>query len=288
MTERASQVRSGSSLRSGAGVTAAISWIAPGIVWLLTFLGIPSVLLLALAFATRGSYGEILWTPTLHNFKKLAGFGIFGWSSDYLWILWRTVWLATITTLACIVLAYPMALFVAARETHWRSFWLIVLMIPFCTNLVVRTYGWQLVFSLVGKSAIYPGPVAVYIGMISSNLSFAVLPIYTSVERIDWSIAEAARDLYGSRWTVFRHGILPQTIPGLAVAAIITFIPCLGMFVVPDLLGGGRYLLLGNLIQQQFGPSRDFPFGAALSFTLIVATLVALRLYRRPAEETGL
>ena len=280
--------RSGSSIRSDIGVAAAIGWIAPGILWLLLFLGIPSVLLVALAFATRGSYGEILWTPTFHNFKKLAGFGIFGWSSDYLWIILRTILIASETTLACIVLAYPIALFVAARTPRWRSFWLIVLMIPFCTNLVVRTYGWQLVFSFVGKSAIYPGPFAVYIGMISSNLSFAVLPIYTSVERIDWSIAEAARDLYGSRWTVFRHGILPQTTPGLAVAAIITFIPCLGMFVVPDLLGGGRYLLLGNLIQQQFGPSRDFPFGAALSFTLIVATLIALRLYRREAQEAGL
>jgi spermidine/putrescine transport system permease protein len=98
------------------------------------------------------------------------------------------------------------------------------------------------------------------------------------------------RDLYGSRWAVFRHGILPQTKPGLIVAAIITFIPALGMFVVPDLLGGGRYLLLGNVIQQQFGPSRDFPFGAALSFSLIVATLIAMRLYRNTegvADERG-
>jgi spermidine/putrescine transport system permease protein len=259
-------------------------WALPGLLWLILFLALPSLLLLALAFATRGSYGEILWEPTLRNFKRLAGFGVFGWSPDYLWILWRTVWLAAVTTAACIVLAYPIALFVASRSPRRRAFWLVVLMIPFCTNLVVRTYGWQLIF----PRAIYPGPIAVYIGMISTNLSFAVLPIYTSVERIDWSIVNAVRDLYGSRWTVFRHGILPQTWPGLAVAAIITFIPCLGMFVVPDLLGGGRYLLLGNLIQQQFGPSRDFPFGAALSFTLILATLLALRLYRRPAKEGGL
>ena len=111
--------------------------------------------------------------------------GIFGWSADYLWTLWRTVWLALVTTAACLALAYPIALFVAARPRHWRAFWLIVLMIPFCTNLVVRTYGWQLLFSPHWARAIYPGPIAVYVGMISTNLSFAVLPIYTSVERID-------------------------------------------------------------------------------------------------------
>ncbi len=259
------------------------AWIAPGVLWLLLFLAIPSLLLLALAFATRDPYGQILWQPTLANFRKLAGFGTFGWAPDYLWIAWHTILIALVTTLACIVLAYPIALFVAARARHWRAFWLAVLMIPFCTNLVVRAYGWQLIL----PKSIYPGPIAVYLGMISTNLSFAVLPIYTSVERLDWSIAEAVRDLYGSRWAVFRHGILPQTKPGLIVAAIVTFVPCLGMFVVSDLLGGGRYDLIGNVIQRQFMSSRDFPFGAALSFTLIVATLIALRLHRRPAEESG-
>jgi spermidine/putrescine transport system permease protein len=266
----------------------AIAWAGGGALWLLIFLAIPSLLLLAVSFATRGSYGQIVWTFTLRNFRKLAGFGTFGWSADILWTLARTAWLATVTTVACLALAYPIAFFVAARPRRSRAFWLVVLMIPFCTNLVVRTYGWQLLFALGPLNALYPGAVAVYVGMISANLSFAVLPIYTSVERLDWSLVEAARDLYGSRWTVFRHAILPQTRPGLAVAAIITFIPALGMFVVPDLLGGGRYLLLGNLIQQQFGPSRDFPFGAALSFALVIATLLVLRAFRRRAEEVGL
>jgi spermidine/putrescine transport system permease protein len=263
-------------------VLAGVAWIAPAMLWLLVFLAIPSLLLLALAFATRGPYAEILWQPTLRNFRKLAGFGILGWSADYLRIFGRTIWIATVTTAACIALAYPIALFVAARAPRWRAFWLAVLMIPFCTNLVVRAYGWQLIL----PASIYPGPIAVYLGMIGTNLSFAVLPIYTTVERLDWSIPEAVRDLYGSRWAVFRHGILPQTKPGLIVAAIITFIPCLGMFVVSDLLGGGRYDLIGNAIQRQFGPSRDFPFGAALSFALILATLLALRTYRK-AEGTA-
>jgi spermidine/putrescine transport system permease protein len=258
-----------------------------GTLWLLIFLGIPCGLLLALAFASRGSYGEIIWSPTWRNFRKLLGFGIFGWSADYLWIFWRTLWLALVTTAACILLAYPMAFFVANQSPRWRNFWLVVLMIPFCTNLVIRTYGWQLVFSITGGN-LYPGSFAVFVGMISSNLSFAILPLYTSVERLDWSIVDAAEDLYASRWAVFRHGILPQTRPGLVVATIVTFIPALGMFVVSDLLGGSKTMLIGNLIQQQFGPSRDFPFGAALSFTLMIATLIGLRFYQKRADEAGL
>ncbi|HEX8524327.1 MAG TPA: ABC transporter permease [Tepidisphaeraceae bacterium] len=260
---------------------------SPGVLWLLVFLAIPCLLLLALAFASRGSYGQIIWSPTWRNFRKLAGYGVFGWSADYLWILARTVWLALLTTILCILLAYPIAFFVARRSPRWRNFWLVLLMIPFCTNLVIRTYGWQLVFSILSPN-LYPGAIAVIIGMVSSNLSFAVLPLYTSVERIDWSIVDAAEDLYASRWSVFRHGILPQTRPGLVVAVIVTFIPALGTFVVPDLLGGSKTMLIGNLIQQQFGASRDFPFGAALSFTLMLATLIALGIYQRRAGEAGL
>jgi len=275
-----------------------MAWMSPGIGWLVLFLGVPCLLLVLLAFATRGAYGEILfygeyengvrrWLWTLDNVKKLAGFGMMGWSADYLWIFGRTIWLALVTTFACVLLAYPMAFFIALRERKWRTFWLVLIMIPFCTNLVIRTYGWELVFSML-PGQWFPSATAVYVGMISSNLSFAVLPLFTSVERLDWSIVEAAKDLYASRWGVFRHGILPQTMPGLVVAIVITFIPCLGMFVVSDLLGGGKYMLVGNLIQQQFGPSRDFPLGAAMSFALIVATLIGLKVYQRRGAEAGM
>jgi spermidine/putrescine transport system permease protein len=117
--------------------------------------------------------------------------------------------------------------------------------------------------------------------MVSSFLPFAALPLYTSVERLDWSLVEAARDLYASRWREFRHAILPQTLPGLTVAVILTFIPAMGMFVVPDLLGGARTMLVGNVIQQQFGASRDWPFGAMISLGLMALTLAGLFLLRR-------
>jgi spermidine/putrescine transport system permease protein len=141
---------------------------------------------------------------------------------------------------------------------------------------------------LIGRDdALYPGPLAVYIGMVTSYLPFTVLPIYTNIERMDWSIVESAQDLYASRWRIFAHAILPQTLPGLAVALILTFIPALGSFVVPDLLGGAKFMLLGNLIQQEFNAARDWPFGAAVSFGLMLLTLAGLFALRRADSKEG-
>jgi spermidine/putrescine transport system permease protein len=123
--------------------------------------------------------------------------------------------------------------------------------------------------------------------MISAMLPFAVLPLYTSVERIDWSVVEAARDLYGGAWRTFRHGVLSQTVPGLIAAVILTFIPCLGMFVVSDLLGGAKYMLVGNLIQQQFGAAADWPFGAMLGLGLVIASLLSLLVLLRWGSREG-
>ncbi|MBI1783626.1 ABC transporter permease, partial [Candidatus Sumerlaeota bacterium] len=159
-----------------------------------------------------------------------------------------------------------------------------------CTNMVIRTYAWQLILSnqlwparlaahlgwIPEGTSLYPSAFAVYLGMIANSLPFAVLPLYTSVERMDWSLAEAARDLYAGRRRVFLHAILPQTLPGLTTAIILTFIPALGIFVIPDLLGGSKYMLVGNLIQQQFGSSRDWPFGAAVSLGLMALTLAGM------------
>jgi len=125
-------------------------------------------------------------------------------------------------------------------------------------------------------SALFPSAFAVYMGMLSNSLPFAVLPLYTSIERIDWSIIEASQDLYASRTRTFFHAIVPQTLPGLVTATILTLIPAIGIFVVPDLLGGSKTMLIGNLIQQEFGPSRDWPFGAAVSFGLMFLTLIGL------------
>jgi spermidine/putrescine transport system permease protein len=132
---------------------------------------------------------------------------------------------------------------------------------------------------------LYPNAFAVYLGMVSMFLPFVTLPLYASVERLDWSLVEAAQDLYASRVRVFTQAILPQTMPGLSVGIILTFVPAMGMFVVPDLLGGAKYMLVGNLIQQQFGTSRDWPFGAAISMGLMALTMIGLQIYRRKGRE---
>ena len=269
--------------------------VSAGVAWLTLFLAVPLVVLLLIAFASRSAYGEVEWSFTLENFRRMLGFGALGWSADTLRILLRSAWVGLVTTILCLALAYPLAFFLAARPPRTRYLGLTLVIIPFCTNLVIRSYAWMLLLSpelpfarvaqwlglIPPLAALYPSPLAVYIGMVSTELPFAVLPIYTNVERLDWSVVEAARDLYAAPARVFTHAILPQTLPGLAVAVILTFVPAMGMFVVPDLLGGAKYWLVGNIIQQQFGASRDWPFGAALSFGLMLLTFLGIFLLRR-------
>ena len=265
-------------------------FISPGILIILLLLAIPCLSLFAVSFMQRGEYGDIDFNLTLDNLRRLAGFGFFGWSADNLAILWRSIVVGAVTTVLCVLLSYPLAFFLATRPARTRVLWLTVLLIPFWTNLVIRTYAWLLVldgdmpvarvFAALGLSArgetLYPSQFAVYVGMVSVFLPFVALPLYSAVEKLDWSILEAANDLYAGRWRTFRHAILPQTMPGLSVGITLTFVPAMGMFVVPDMLGGAKYMLIGNLIQQQFGSSRDWPFGAALSLVLMILTLGAL------------
>jgi spermidine/putrescine transport system permease protein len=229
----------------------------------------------------------------------LAGFSLFGWTADYIVIVLRSVWVAFVTTAVSVILSYPLAFFICARPERSRYLWLTLVIIPFWTNMVIRTYAWFLILapelplaklaSFLGLipegNPLYPNAFAVYLGMVSMFLPFVALPLYSSVERLDWSLVEAAQDLYASRVRVFTQAILPQTLPGLSVGVILTFVPAMGMFVVPDLLGGAKYMLVGNLIQQQFGASRDWPFGAAISMGLMVLTMISLQLYRRRSKD---
>ncbi|WP_243026952.1 ABC transporter permease [Thermus albus] len=276
--------------------------VLPGLLWLLTFLVLPGLVLIPLSFAERGAFGEVVWTFTWDNYRRLLGFGVLGFSLDNLMALFRTLWVALVTTVLAGIVAYPVAFFIRSQPAHRRYFFLALVLIPFWTNIVIRTYAWQLllapempfarILSALGLvepgMALFPSSLAVYMGMLSAFLPFMVLPVYSSVERLDESLLEAVRDLYGGPVRVFLHGVLPQTLPGLTVGAILTFIPAMGMFVVPDLLGGARHLLVGNLIQQAFYSMRDWPYGAALSLVLILLTLLALRLYRRHGKEVEL
>lgn len=273
-------------------------FLTPGIAWLLVFLVVPGLVLVAVSFASRGSYGELLWNFSLENYSRLAGFGMFGWTADYLMIVWRSIVVAFFTSLISVLLSYPLCFFIAARPERTRYLWLTMLIIPFWTNMVIRSYSWFLILApelpfakfaaMLGiipeGSPLYPSILAVYLGMVSLYLPFVALPLFSSVEKLDWSLVEAAQDLYASRTRIFFHAILPQTLPGLSVGVILTFVPAMGMFVVPDLLGGAKYMLIGNLIQQQFSTSRDWPFGAAISMGLMVLTMGSLYFYRKKSR----
>ena len=274
-------------------------FLSPGMLWLMLFLVLPGLILVLVSFAGRGSYGELVWDFSFDNYKRLMGFGIFGWSADYIIILARSLWVAIVTTGLSIILSYPLCFFIARKPPRTRYLWLTIVIIPFWTNMVIRTYSWFLIlapelpfarlasyFDIISPGmALYPSAFAVYLGMISMFLPFVALPLYSSVERLDWTLVEAAQDLYSSHPRVFLHAILPQTLPGLSVGIILTFVPAMGMFVVPDLLGGAKYMLVGNLIQQQFGTSRDWAFGAAISMGLMVLTLLSLYVYRRKNKD---
>jgi len=272
-----------------------VSFLSPGMLWLFVFLLLPCVILVLVSFAGRGEYGELVWEFGLENYSRLIGFGAFGWTANYLMILWRSVVTALITTVLSVLIAYPLAFFIAARPERTRYFWLTLVIIPFWTNMVIRAYAWFLIlapeFPLAKLAAflgmidpgspLYPGSFAVYLGMVSMFLPFAALPLYASVERLDWELVEAARDLFATGPRVFVKAILPQTLPGLYVGITLTFVPAMGVFVVPDLLGGAKYMLVGNLIRDQFGASRDWAFGSAISISLMAFTLAGIYLFRR-------
>jgi len=278
-----------------------LALLAVPFLWIFILLIAPLGAMVAWSAATRGAAGDIEWTFTLSNFARLAGFDAYGWTRAYLAILGSTLLMAALTTIASIALAYPLSFFIALRQPARRYLWLSLIIIPFCTNLVIRTYAWMLLLGnqmlpariaqalrfIEPSAALYPSSFALAVGMVSNSLPFAVLPLYTNVEKLDWALVEASRDLYASPVRVFFHAIFPQTLPGLVTAVILTFIPAMGAFVIPDLLGGGKSWMLGNLIQHQFGVSRDYPFGAAVSLVLTFLTMVGLLVLRRSGDKVS-
>lgn len=273
----------------------------PGLAWVALFLLGPLLGIAALGFATRGEYGEVEWKFTLENFQRFLGFSPLGFDPLYPKILARSLALAAGTTALCVAAALPLAFFIAGLHRRWRPAGLLLVAIPFWTNLLIRTYAWQMLLSsqsslarwaaglglIAPGEALYPGPVAVFLVLACDFLPVLALPLYASVEKIDWSLAEAARDLGAHRWAVFRHALLPQIRPGLVAGAILVFTGVTGQFVIPDLMGGAKTVLLGNAIQQQFGLSRDWPFGSAIACVALALVMAGLWLFARHAGEEG-
>ncbi len=272
-------------------------WLAvPLAAWLVFFLVLPVAFVVAYAFWTRGSYGEIQKIWTVANFARVA-------DPLYANIFLRSLWLAVVATVVTAMLGYPVALTLASAPARLRQLLFMLLMVPFLTNFIVRVYALRLVLGVEGpvnQLLLWLGLISeplvmtdtaflVGVGMITNYLPFMVLPLYVVLEKLDYSLVEAARDLGASRWQTFRRVILPQTKPGLASGAVLVFIPTLGEYMIPDLLGGARIMLLGNLITEQFLKARDWPFGSALAVLLIAIMGIAFAVKAKLAPgEDGL
>ncbi|GAB4524726.1 MAG: ABC transporter permease [Anaerolineae bacterium] len=260
----------------------------PALLWLAIFFILPLTIVFIVSFMTRGTGGSAVLPLTLDNYERV--FDVF----DGIFI--RSIRIAFVTTLICLVVGYPLAFYIKTRKSNFaRQFALFLVILPFWTNFLVRTYAWRVLLGREGtinemllSSNLISEPLpllntefAVLLGLVYGFLPFMVLPIYASVERFDFRFVEASRDLGANDWHTFWRVVLPLTLPGVVAGCILVFIPALGAFVTPDLLGGTKGLMIGNLIQSQFRGTGNLPLGAALSNVLMALVMVALIVYLR-------
>ncbi len=264
----------------------------------------PLLIVLVYSFLTSGEYGGVVW-----EFSTDAWFNVvflrdifddkLGLADAHLRILWRSVKLSFFTTVATLAIGFPTAYFIATRPRTTRNIWLFLITIPFWTNLLIRTFAilevirnQGLINMVLLKVGLIDSPIrmiftdfAIMVGMTYVYLPLMVLPLYASMERLDFNLVEAAYDLYASRNKVLRRVIIPLVKPGIIAGSILVFIPSLGAFVIPRVLGGGKKMMLGNLIELQFGAGRNWPLGAALSITLLSIVMIALLVYVRTIQN---
>lgn len=260
--------------------------------YLTLFFALPLVIVVVYSFATRNRFG---------------GTDLSGWNVDsYLKlaeplvreIFFRSVWLAVLTTVICLVIGYPFAYYLATRSLRVRNVMLVFVMIPFWTNFLVRNYAWRVILGNDGpltKTTEFVGlgeqeylftQTAVVLGLVYGYLPFMILPLYAAIERIDRRLLEASRDLYANGFQSFRHVLLPLSMPGVIAGSILCFIPSLGAYVTPEILGGAKTTLMGSYIVTQFLTARNWPFGAAMSFVLMAIMLAATVVYFRKGGRT--
>ncbi|QDL90451.1 ABC transporter permease [Paroceanicella profunda] len=282
------------------------SWLlsAPALI-LLTFAAFgPLLIVLAYSFVAPGEYSGVVWKVTGEGwFEVLFSRDIFddtvSLAEAHLSIFWRSVSLSLLTTLITLIFGFPTAYFIATRPEKQRPLWLFLITIPFWTNLLIRTFAIMevirnegIVNTVLLNLGIIDQPLqmlytygSVLMGMAYVYLPLMVLPIYASMERFDFRLVEAGYDLYASRFDILRLIVLPIVKPGIVAGSILVFVPSLGAYVTPRVLGGGNNMMLGNLIELQFGQGRNWPLGAALSITLLIIVAGALVFYVRAANR---
>ncbi|OBQ73651.1 ABC transporter permease [Mesorhizobium erdmanii] len=266
----------------------------------------PLLIVLVYSFLTPGAYGDVKW-----QFSSDAWTSVFlerdifddtlSLAAAHVTIFWRSIKLAVVTTLATLALGFPTAYFMATRSEKTRDLWLFLITIPFWTNLLIRTFAVLqiirnegIINTILLKLGIISAPIqilytdtAILIGMAYVYLPLMVLPIYASMEKLDFRLVEAGYDLYATRFKVLRKIIFPLVKPGVIAGSILVFIPALGAYVTPSVLGGGKNMMLSNLIELQFGQGRNWPLGSALSITVMIIVMLALLAYVRNAGKSG-
>jgi len=278
----------------------------PTIIWMTGLLIIPLILTAVVSVGKRSPDGNVIYSFSLDNYVRLFGYSTSCpngqsacFDSLYISILWRSLTLAFNTTVLVILLAYPLAYFIARARPKQRNTFLFLVLIPLWTNFVIRVYAWMILLRQEGVINMVIGwiaqflhipfqplemlytPGAVLVGMVYEFLPFMILPIYTSLEKIDASLYEAAADLGANALKTFLRVTLPLSMPGVVAGTILVFIPVMGTFIVSDILGGRQVILVGNLIQRQFLDARDPTFGSAASLILMVMTLIVTYFYTR-------
>ncbi len=266
-------------------------FLAPTAVLLVLLYGLPLAIICAYSLLERGAYGGVEAALTPHNFSRLA-------DSLYLAILVRSFAMAAVATLLCLALAFPLAWFISHAGRR-KNLYLALVVLPFWTSMLICMYSWMFLLRDTGLLNTLllrlgwisePLPLlynygAVLLGLVYNYLPFMVLPIYAALERLDPNLVEASADLGARPAATFRRVVWPLAAPGVRAGAVLVFIPCLGDYLTPDLLGGGRTIMIGNLIQNQFTSARDYPFGAAVSLALMSVVMILLwQLLKREDE----
>lgn len=266
-------------------------FLAPSSALMLLLFFIPLAIVCAYSLLSRGPYGGVMHPFTLENYRRIV-------DPLYANILWRSAWIALVSTGACLVLGFPLALYIA-RFSSRKVLLLNLVMLPFWTSFLIRLYAWMFLLRDTGlMNSVLLGlhivrqplpmlfnPGAVILGLVYGYLPFMVLPLYATLEKLDPTLLDAAGDLGASPWRVLCRVIIPLTRPGIIAGCTLVFIPCLGAYLTPDLMGGGKTVMLGNLVQNQFTTSRDWPFGAAVSLLLMLLVLIAIKALGRRGED---
>jgi len=269
-----------------------ITFLTPAALVTLALFAIPMGIVVAYSLLSRGAYGGVVLPWTLDNYSRV-------FDPLYGQIVWRSLWIAAVSTLLCLVLGFPIALYIA-RAQRRRALLLNLVMLPFWTSFLIRTYAWMfllrdtgLVNSVLESLHLIRNPLpllfndgAVILGLVYGYLPFMVLPLYATLEKLDPALIDAAQDLGATPWVTLWKIVVPLSRSGMLAGGLLVFIPCLGAYLTPDLLGGGKSVMVGNLVQNQFTTARDWPFGSAVSLLLMAAVLLlVLRILGR-REQT--